>query len=189
VTGSADPDPARGGEREGIPEGPGGAAGPDDLAESVLRAFRSRGWTVALAESCTGGLVAKRLTDIPGSSEVVLGAVVAYHDDAKADILDVPREMLRAHGAVSEPVAEALARGAAHRFRATVGLGVTGIAGPGGGSDEKPVGTVWFGIHRPDGSRARRRRFEGSRLEVRSGAAEEGLTLLLETANSDFAKG
>ena len=112
-------------------------------------ALRGRGLTLAVAESCTGGLVAGRLTDVPGSSACVVGGVVAYANDVKRDLLDVPADVLARHGAVSEPVAAAMAVGVRRALHADVGVAVTGIAGPDGGTAEKPVGTVCFSVAGP----------------------------------------
>ncbi|MGC4017214.1 MAG: competence/damage-inducible protein A [Luteolibacter sp.] len=114
------------------------------LPEMVLRLCRARGWKVATAESCTGGLIASRLTDVAGSSDVFTHGFVTYANEAKRDMLGVPEELLKLHGAVSEPVARAMAEGAVARSGADVAVAVTGIAGPGGGSEDKPVGTVWI---------------------------------------------
>ncbi|WP_412067853.1 competence/damage-inducible protein A [Rubrivirga sp. IMCC43871] len=125
--------------------------GETTLEAVVLDAFRAAGQTLAVAESCTGGTVLSRLTAIPGASAVVCGGVVAYSNAAKRDLLDVPDEHLDDHGAVSEPVALAMAAGARRRLGADVGLATTGIAGPTGGTPDKPVGTVWIayddGVH------------------------------------------
>jgi PncC family amidohydrolase len=154
----------------------------ESLARAVGAALRERGWTVAVAESCTGGLVAGLLTEVPGSSDYLVGGVVAYADRVKEGVLRVPREVLRTHGAVSGPVAEAMARGVRTLLGTEMGVAVTGIAGPGGGSNEKPVGTVWFGVEGPLGSDAYLRRFSGNRAEIRRGAVEHALTLLLQAA-------
>lgn len=122
------------------------AEGVVDLPELVLQRLRARGATLALAESCTGGLCAARLTEVPGSSDVLKGGIVAYANAAKQELLGVPAELLASHGAVSEPVAAAMAAGARARLHADVAFAVTGIAGPGGGSAEKPVGTVCFAL-------------------------------------------
>lgn len=111
--------------------------------------LRHRGLTIALAESCTGGMVAARLTDVAGSSDYVRGGVVAYADAVKRELLDVPADLLDAHGAVSEPVAAAMAEGVRARLRTNIGVSVTGIAGPGGGSETKPVGMVCFSVAGP----------------------------------------
>ncbi|HSG49145.1 MAG TPA: CinA family nicotinamide mononucleotide deamidase-related protein [Longimicrobiales bacterium] len=150
-----------------------------DVAEAVLDALRARGWTLALGESCTGGLAAKRLTDVPGSSAVVAGGVVAYSNEAKTALLGVSAETIREHGAVSEPVARALAQGAARAFGARCGVGITGVAGPGGGSPEKPVGTVHYAATVGDRTRAAHTVFAGDREAVRIRAAQAALTLLL----------
>ena len=115
----------------------------------VGEALRERGLTLALAESCTGGLVTGRLTDVPGSSAYVLGGVIAYANDVKRDVLKVSADLLDAHGAVSEPVAAAMAAGIRRVLAADVGVAITGIAGPEGGTDEKPVGTVCFSVSGP----------------------------------------
>jgi nicotinamide-nucleotide amidase len=147
----------------------------DDL---VAGAFAGRGWTVATAESCTGGLVSARLTERPGSSAWVLGGVTAYADAAKEQLLDVPAETLVAGGAVSPEVALALAGGARARFGADVGLGVTGIAGPGGGSAEKPVGTVHLAAVGPEGTVTRSLVVPGSREAVRQRTTTVAMQLL-----------
>ncbi len=118
----------------------------DDLAAVVLQRLRARGLRLAVAESCTGGMLGARLTAVPGCSDVFQGGVMVYGNAAKQTLLGVPEALLDAHGAVSEPVAEAMARGVAARLNAGVGVGITGIAGPGGGSPEKPVGTVYLSI-------------------------------------------
>ncbi len=124
--------------------------------------------TIAVAESCTGGLLLGRLTDLPGSSRYVRGGVVAYSNEAKQDVAGVDAGLVAEHGAVSQPVAEALADGARAVFGADVGVGVTGIAGPTGGTEDKPVGLVWFSVAGPDGARLTRSiTVPGSRTDVR----------------------
>ena len=118
----------------------------ETLAETLVRAARERGVTLATAESCTGGMVAAAITDVPGASEVFLGSVVTYANDAKVALLGVDENTLAASGAVSEPVATQMAAGARTRFSADVSVSVTGVAGPGGGSRDKPVGLVWFAL-------------------------------------------
>jgi nicotinamide-nucleotide amidase len=146
--------------------------------ELVAAALDRRGWTVAVAESCTGGLLAARLTARPGSSARVLGGVAAYADSAKQRLLGVPEELIAAHGAVSPQVAAALAEGARSRFGADVGVGVTGIAGPGGGSPDKPVGTVHLCAAGPDGELARSVVLPGDRPTVRERSVTVALHLL-----------
>jgi nicotinamide-nucleotide amidase len=147
----------------------------DDL---VADAFASRGLTVATAESCTGGLLAARLTERPGSSAWVLGGITAYANSAKEQLLDVPAEVLAAHGAVSPEVAAALAEGVRARFGADVGVGITGVAGPGGGTADKPVGTVHLCVVGPDGRQARSLRLPGSRSAVRARSVVMAMHLL-----------
>ena len=147
----------------------------DDL---VAAGFAERGLTVATAESCTGGLLAGRLTERAGSSAWVLGGVVAYANSAKEQLLGVPRAMLDEHGAVSPEVAVALADGARARFGADVGVGITGVAGPGGGTPEKPVGTVHLCVAGPDGHELRALRLPGSRAAVRERSVTRAMHLL-----------
>ena len=154
------------------------AEGESDLAALVLDAARSQDLRLAVAESCTGGLLGARLTEVPGSSDVFVGGVIAYDNALKVELLDVPETLLAEHGAVSEPVARAMAEGAARRFRVTAAISVTGIAGPGGGTPEKPVGTVWIGCFYNDSVETRRSVFPGSRHEVRARAAQAALFLL-----------
>jgi nicotinamide-nucleotide amidase len=147
----------------------------DDL---VAGAFAERGWTVATAESCTGGLLSARLTARPGSSAWVLGGITAYADAAKEQLLDVPVESLAAGGAVSPAVAVALAEGARGRFGADVGIGVTGIAGPGGGTVQKPVGSVHLAAVGPVGTGTRSLVVPGSRDAVRQRTTTVAVQLL-----------
>jgi nicotinamide-nucleotide amidase len=149
-----------------------------DLAEVVLEMARSRGQRIVSAESCTGGLVGSRLTEIAGSSDVYDGGVVCYSNRLKTDLLGVPPPLIVEHGAVSEAVARAMAQGARERLRADIAVSVTGIAGPGGGSPEKPVGTVWLAVASPSGVLARHVMFAGSREEIRGRAAQMALFLL-----------
>jgi len=154
------------------------AEGESDLAALVLDQARARGVRLAVAESCTGGLVGARLTEVPGSSEVFVGGVIAYDNALKVDLLGVPASLLAEHGAVSEPAARAMAEGAARRFGVAAAISVTGIAGPGGGTPEKPVGTVWIGCWYNGTAETRRSVFPGSRLEVRARATQAALFLL-----------
>jgi nicotinamide-nucleotide amidase len=147
----------------------------DDL---VAGALADRGWTVATAESCTGGLLAARLTARAGSSGWVLGGVTAYANSAKVDLLGVPAGLLAERGAVSPEVAAALADGARERFGADVGVGITGVAGPGGGTQQKPVGTVHLCVAGPEGRRARSIVLPGSRTAVRERSVTVAMQLL-----------
>lgn len=139
--------------------------------------LRSRGWRVALAESCTGGLATSRLTDVAGSSDYVERGVIAYSNEAKVELLGVPDALIREHGAVSEPVAAAMAAGIRDRARVDVGIGITGIAGPGGGSEAKPVGTVCIAVAGAE-TRVRTFRFPGGREMVKSMSANWAIDLL-----------
>ena len=152
--------------------------GNTDMAALVIERARSQGIRIAVAESCTGGLVGARLTEIPGSSDVFVGGVIAYHNALKQDLLDVPEPLIAEHGAVSEPVAKAMAAGAAIRFRARAAVAVTGVAGPAGGSAEKPVGTVWLATVLDGEVVSRRSMFPGGRHEIRARAAQAALLLL-----------
>jgi nicotinamide-nucleotide amidase len=150
----------------------------DDLAALVLDAARRRGVRLAVAESCTGGLVGARLTEVPGSSEVFVGGVIAYANEIKRELVDVGDDVLAAHGAVSEATVRAMAEGAARRLGVEWTVAVTGIAGPGGGSEEKPVGTVWFGVRAAGETTATRVVHLGNRAEIRARAAQTALYLL-----------
>ena len=155
------------------------------LAGEVLDACRARGWRLAAAESCTGGLVAATLTAIAGSSDVVERGFVTYSNEAKAELLGVPPATIAAHGAVSAETAAAMARGAIARAPVDVALSVTGVAGPGGGSAEKPVGLVVLGLARRDGAcRTERHVFAGDRAAVRDAALKAALELLAGAAKS-----
>ena len=149
-----------------------------DLAATVLQQLRTRKTRLAVAESCTGGLLGGRITAIPGSSDVFAGGVVAYDDAVKRQMLDVPASLLDTYGAVSEDVARAMVVGALHRFGVGAGLAVTGIAGPSGGSSEKPVGTVWLAAAFGGQTRALKRIFPGDRSEIRARAAQAALDLM-----------
>lgn len=148
------------------------------LDEIVARGFADRGLTVATGESCTGGLLAARLTERPGSSAWVLGGVTAYANSAKEQLLDVPADVLAEHGAVSPEVAVALAEGARSRFGADVGVGITGVAGPDGGTADKPVGTVHLCVTGPEGRDVRALRLPGSRAMVRERSVTMAMHLL-----------
>ena len=148
------------------------------VEEHVLDLCRARGLTLATAESCTGGLVAERITRVPGASDVFLGATVAYADEVKAEQLGVPPELIERHGAVSAEVAAAMASGARVRFRADVAVGITGVAGPGGGTPEKPVGLVYVAAETPEGARGIDFSYPSDRAAVRSRAAVASLHLL-----------
>ena len=144
----------------------------------VGRYLQKNGLTLAVAESCTGGLIGHRLTDIPGASDYFLGGVVSYSNDAKCDLLRVPDATLARHGAVSPETARDMARGVREVFHAAIGLAVTGIAGPSGGSLEKPVGTVYIGLATNTGEEVWRYQFHGNRAEIKTLTAETALDQL-----------
>ena len=152
-----------------------------DLVEALGRSLRTRGATLAVAESCTGGMVMERLTALPGASEFLRGGVVAYDNEIKERVLGVPAETLRSEGAVSEAVAKAMALGVCDALGADTGIAVTGVAGPGGGSEEKPVGTVWVAVAVDGAVTARRRTYPGDRTGVRIRSAQAALNLLYRT--------
>ena len=158
----------------------GHAYGGDDsdLAAVVLETLRRGRHRLGVAESCTGGMLAERITAIPGASDTFIGGVVAYADVIKTAALKVPLETLEAHGAVSEETVRAMAEGAQRLFSVDCTIAVTGIAGPGGGTPEKPVGTVWLAARVHTTTRAMKRVFPGDREEIRRRAAQAGLDLL-----------
>ena len=154
-------------------------------AIAVLNACRARGWTLATAESCTGGLVAGALTEIAGSSDVVDRGFVTYSNKAKQQMLGVPAQTLRDYGAVSRQTAEAMARGALQKAKVDVAVAITGIAGPGGGSDDKPVGLVHFAAQSRDGTsmHAAKRYGDIGRSQVREKSVLQALAMLRELAD------
>jgi PncC family amidohydrolase len=151
-----------------------------DRVRRVSEALVARGVRLALAESCTGGLVAARLTERPGASRFLDGAVVAYADRAKETVLGVDPAALEAHGAVSEAVAREMLDGARRLTGAQAAIAITGIAGPDGGTPEKPVGTVWIGAALEGRTRVRGFRFDGDRVRVREASVDAALDMLLE---------
>jgi PncC family amidohydrolase len=158
-----------------------------DLAERLQGICLGRGLTIALAESCTGGLVAATITEVPGASAYFLGGVVSYANAAKVGLLDVPEAALSAHGAVSAQVAKAMAEGARARFGATLAASITGIAGPDGGTTEKPVGLTYVGLAGSSGAEVRRLQLAGGRAAIRSAAAQAALAWLVEAAEGGAA--
>jgi nicotinamide-nucleotide amidase len=150
----------------------------EPIEAHVLGLYRERGWTLGTAESCTGGLIAARLTGIPGSSDVFRGGVVAYGNEVKQQELDVPAALLAEHGAVSPEVAEAMAQGARVRLGVDVAVSVTGIAGPDGGTEEKPVGLVYLHAEGPAGGIGREFSFPGDRASIRARSVVGALHLV-----------
>ena len=148
------------------------------VEELVLDRCRERGWHLATAESCTGGLVAARLTSLPGSTDVIVGGIVSYANEVKIEQLGVAPELIQQHGAVSAEVAEAMARGARERLGVDVAVSVTGIAGPGGGTEEKPVGLVYFHAETPDGGHGSHFSYPGDRDSIRRRSVVASLHLV-----------
>lgn len=150
------------------------------IEERVVQHAVNKGVAVSCAESCTGGLIAHRLTNVPGASEAFMGGLVAYSNAVKRQLLGVPQQTLEDVGAVSAEVATSMAGGARTLLGADYAVGVTGIAGPGGGTPEKPVGLVYIAAAGPDGTRVRRHVFEGPREAVKAQAAEAALRMMEE---------
>lgn len=149
-----------------------------NLEELIGEGLRQRNFTLATAESCTAGLIAHRITNVPGSSEYFLGGVVAYADKTKMDLLGVSQETLDQHGAVSEETARQMAMGVRRELGADIGLSVTGIAGPGGGTDEKPVGLTFVAVSGPKGTQVQHHVWDGDREANKAQSAKAALRLL-----------
>jgi PncC family amidohydrolase len=149
------------------------------LAERLQAACLARGLWIASAESCTGGLIAHAITQIPGSSGYFRGAIVAYANEAKTDVLGVDRSLIEGHGAVSAQVARAMAVAARERFGVAIAVSATGVAGPGGGSDEKPVGLTYLGVADASGVEVTRHRWDFDRTGNKVASARAALELLL----------
>lgn len=170
------------------PAGPAGPAGsvapsPGDTHARVRllgQSLAARGATLATAESCTGGLIAARCTDVPGSSAWFTGGVVAYANEVKRDVLGVAPDLLAAHGAVSEPVVRAMVAGVRRLTGARLAVAVSGVAGPDGGTPEKPVGTVWVAVADGENVQARRFLFSGDRAAVRNATVDAAVEMLLD---------
>lgn len=159
------------------------------IEEDVVSLLRGRGWKLATAESCTGGLIGHRITNVPGSSAVLLGGVVAYDNEVKERILGVPGETLVRHGAVSEEVARAMAIGARDLLGADIAVAVTGIAGPTGGTPEKPVGTTCIAVVYRDGSmEARTFHWQGDREDNKRRSADAALEMVRAYLSSPHGK-
>ncbi len=150
------------------------------LEETLREHLRTQGLTVVTAESCTGGLVSDRITNISGSSEYFPGGIVAYSYEAKASLLGVSWDTLNTHGAVSEETVLEMARGARKLFNSNIGISVSGIAGPTGGTPEKPVGLTWFGLSTDKGEWARHFIWDGDRLQNKHHSSEAALQFVLD---------
>ena len=150
------------------------------LPDMVGQMLCARGYTISCAESCTGGLLTSTLTDVPGSSAYVMGSVVSYSNDVKSHILHVAEGTLAAHGAVSPETARAMAEGVRNLMQTDVGVGITGIAGPGGGSPEKPVGLVYIAVSTPGKTSVEKNVFSGVRAEIKRAAVNKALAMVQE---------
>ena len=159
---------------------------PSAAPEMLLgEALRTRGRTISTAESCTGGLVLHRLTNVPGSSAWVMGGVVAYDNRIKRDLLQVRETTLLRHGAVSEETAREMALGARRLLGTDFAISITGIAGPGGGTAEKPVGLTWMALAGPDDLLLSEQRIhDGGRLDIKNASADAALTMILDSLNA-----
>ena len=162
--------------------------GAEEAARDLVRLCCEYGVTVATAESCTAGMVASTIADIPGASSVLRGGAVTYVDEIKHDVLGVSTTTLQEHTAVSHECASEMASGSRSVFKADYAVSTTGYAGPGGGTDDDPVGTVYFGICTPYESRTSRRRCTGSRQAVRHAACAHALNLLVAAITADAAR-
>ena len=151
-----------------------------DGAVRLAEIFQKRKITLSLAESCTGGMISKFITDVPGASDFFLGCAVTYSNASKEKLLNVPRKTLEAHGAVSKEVAEAMAIGCKELFGSAIGASATGIAGPGGGTPSKPVGTVFIAVTDGRTTKSERLELKGTRDEIRKAASENVIRIILE---------
>ena len=152
-----------------------------NVEEQVGEALRAKGWTIGTAESCTGGLILHRLTNVAGSSAYVEGGIVAYSNQIKQSVLNVKQGTLIAHGAVSAQAAQEMAQGARALLKTDLAVSVTGIAGPGGGTDEKPVGLTYIALAGPDNfMKVQHHIWDGDRLAIKTASAEAALQMILE---------
>ncbi len=155
-----------------------------NVAQNMVELYRAHGMTCATAESCTGGLVGGAVTSVAGSSEVFLGGIISYANAVKMNVLGVPKDVLDTVGAVSRECAAAMAEGARRLTGADVAVSTTGIAGPGGGSADKPVGLVWFGLATAEGTRTEKAIFRGDRAGIRENAVTHALGMLTMAVGS-----
>lgn len=151
----------------------------NEKVQELFQILKSKKATLGAAESCTGGQFSAKITAVPGSSEFFLGSVVSYANSVKQDVLEVPEIALKNHGAVSQVVAEKMAIGVRQLLNCTFSVSITGVAGPGGGTEVKPVGTVWFGISGPNFVKTEKKLFKGDRAQVQLSAVEYALELLI----------
>ena len=149
------------------------------IEEKLGEELRERGLTIAVAESCTGGLLGSRITDVPGSSEYFLGGVIAYQNEVKEALLHVPHDVIASQGAVSPQTAAAMAVGCRDLFSCDIAVSITGIAGPGGGSEEKPVGLTYIGLATETGVTSRRFQWDESRIKNKEASVRAAMELIL----------
>ena len=155
------------------------------IEEKLRDKLRDRKLTIAVAESCTGGLLGSRITDVAGSSEYFLGGVIAYQNEVKEALLRVPHDVIEAHGAVSAQTAEAMARGCRDLFKCDIAVSITGIAGPGGGSDEKPVGLTYIGLSTARGVISRRFLWDGNRTQNKEASVRAAMEMVLSALKTE----
>ena len=155
------------------------------LEEQLGEKLRERKITIAVAESCTGGLLGSKITDVPGSSEYFLGGVIAYQNEVKESLLHVPQDVIASHGAVSAQTVEAMASGCRELFKCDIAVSITGIAGPGGGSAEKPVGLVYVGLATASGMISRRFQWDGSRVQNKESSIRAAMEMILATLQTE----
>ena len=160
----------------------------DSLEAQVGKRLKEQGLKLSLAESCTGGLIGDRITNLPGSSEYFMGSVVAYAYEAKVALLGVSWDTLNSRGAVSHETVLEMARGARKVLSTDIAVSVSGIAGPGGATDEKPIGTTWIGLVTGDGEWTRHFQFPGDRVQNKASAADAALQVLLDYLNGQLEK-
>lgn len=157
--------------------------------KELFEILKQQNATVGCAESCTGGQLSAKITEVPGSSEFFIGSVICYANSVKQNVLHVPEIDLKTHGAVSQVVAEKMARNVREVLNCTFSVSITGIAGPGGGSQEKPVGTVWFGISGLNFVKTEKKLFTGDRAQVQESAATYALDLLIREIKREASQG
>mgnify|MGYP002747690525 CR=1 FL=1 len=156
------------------------------LSDELGRELRARGLTISCAESCTGGLLTSVLTDIPGSSAYVMGSIVSYSNDVKSRVLGVSEEILSSRGAVSEEAAREMAEGVRRLMQTDIGVGITGVAGPDGGSEEKPVGLIYISVANRSHTIVEKNNFSGTRLENKNAAVEKALQMIYDVMRSSL---
>ena len=152
----------------------------EPLEVQIGRILIQRNWRLAVAESCTGGPLGHRITNVPGSSAYFIGGMLVYANEAKEGLLGVPADILETHGAVSQETVQAMALGVRQALKCEIGIGISGVAGPGGGTADKPVGLVWIGLSAREVDYARRFYFTGDRIAVKEASAEAALGLVLD---------